>query len=116
MISVSIYRSTLVKHEACRNGLALYDAIAALLPEADKRRRRRIRIANWTPLHFIWLVQTGFGMWLAGRNLIPIANLYGANLSGANLERANLERAYRGSSPTVAGWRTSAAGYLEKDK
>ena len=33
MISVSIYRSTLVKHEACANGLALYDAIAAMLPE-----------------------------------------------------------------------------------
>ena len=94
-----------MKLGACAEGLALYDAIAALLPEADKRRRRRIRIASWTPLHFLWLARTPFGSWMAERNLIPGANLCGADLRGAD----------RGSSPPIDGWRTSAAGYLERD-
>ncbi len=61
----------------------------------------------------------GIAKYLYGANLSG-ANLERANLSGANLERANLsganlERAYRGSSTAVAGWRTSATGYLERD-
>lgn len=61
MISVTIHRKTLEKHEACAAGLALYDEIAALLPDSDARRDRRIRIANWTPLHSIWPYAAGCG-------------------------------------------------------
>lgn len=106
MISVTIHRKTLEKHEACKAGLALYDAIAAMLPESDARRDRRIRIANWTPLHSIWAYAAGYGafaQWLEVRGIIPHADLsrahlygaylYGVNLSGANLSRANLSRA-----------------------
>ncbi len=53
MITVTIYRKTLTSRDACTSGLALYDQIAALLPESDARRGRRIRIAKWTPLQSI---------------------------------------------------------------
>ena len=152
MISVTIYRSTLVRLGACNAGLALYDAIAALQPESDARRGRRIRIARWTPLHAVWIRcrYSSFAAWLEALDLIPRANLVGANLVRANLDGANLDGAnldgatlvranlagaylaganlryanldganldgaYRGSSSSIPGWRTSATGYLERD-
>jgi len=93
MISVTIHRKTLEKHGACADGLALYDAIAAMLPEDDARRHKRIRIANWTPLHSIWPYAAGcgsFARWLEDRGIIPRANLAGADLRGAYLRGANL--------------------------
>lgn len=123
MISVSIWRKTLEKHEACAGGLALYAAIAAQLPESDPRRDRRIRIADWTPLHAIWPYAAGYGAfarWLEERGLIPRAYLAGANLAranlaGANLARADLAGAYRGASPPIPGWRTLETGYLVRE-
>jgi hypothetical protein len=112
MISVTIYRSKLVRLGVWEDGLALYDAIAALQPESDPRRSKRLRIARWTPLHAIWLrsLNSSFASWLEIRGLIPRAdlrgadlrrvclrgvnldgaNLYGANLRGADLDGANL--------------------------
>lgn len=129
MISVTIHRKTLEKLEACKDGLALYDAIAALLPETDARRDRRIRIANWTPLHSIWPYVAGYGSlarWLEDRGIVPRAYLRGADLrgaylSGADLSRANLRgadllSAYRGSSSPIPGWRTASSGYLEREE
>ena len=51
---------------------------------------------------------------LSGANLSG-AYLSGADLTGANLTGANLTGAYRGSSPAINGWRTTATGYLERD-
>ena len=131
MISVSLYRKDLVAASACRQGLALYDQIAALQPTSDRLREKRLRVWRWTQLHTVWLheVCSGFAYWAEMRNLIPKANLWGANLSGADLSRASLSGAdlsgadlsvaylsgaYRPVDPP-AGWRTSAAGYLEKE-
>lgn len=94
MISVSIWRKTLVANCACSAGLALFDAIAAQQPESDPRRLRRIRISRWTALHWIMLVQAGFGEWCASRGIVPRADLRGADLYGANLGGANLAGAY----------------------
>ena len=85
MISVSIWRKTLEAQGACAEGLALFDAIAVQQPRTDPRRLRRIRIPRWTALHWIMLVQAGFGEWCATRGIVPRANLYGASLRGANL-------------------------------
>ncbi len=133
MITVSIYRSTLVKAGACSGGLALYDSCAAMQPKSDKRRKRRLRVARWSVLHTVWLhsVCSSFALWAEERNIIPRANLVGANLRGANLDGANLvganlvganldganlDGAYRSvHSPKVPGWRTLATGYLEKE-
>ncbi len=95
MISVSIWRKTLVRNEACRDGLALFDAIAEQQSESDPRRLERIRVRNWTPLHSIWArVGAGrFAQWCESRQIIPRADLSCANLSGANLSRADLSRA-----------------------
>ena len=152
MISVTIWRKTLVRHGACASGLALFDSIASMQPESDPRRLRRIRIPRWGALHWIMLVQAGYGEWLAARGIVPRADLYGANLSranltganltgadlyganlrgayltgadlsradltGANLYGANLRGAYRGhGQPPIPGWRTDAAGYLEREE
>jgi len=93
VISVSIWRKTLVANHACAEGLALFDAIAKQQPESDPRRLRRIRIPRWTALHWIMLVQAGFGEWCAARGIVPRADLYRAVLSGANLLGANLSGA-----------------------
>jgi hypothetical protein len=132
MISVSIWRKTLVANRACDAGLALFDAIAAQQPESDPRRLRRIRIPRWTALHWIMLVQADLGEWCATRGIVPRANLSGANLrgaglsyadlsgadlSGADLRGANLSGAYRGhGQPPIPGWRVTAPGYLERDQ
>ena len=132
MISVTIWRKTLVKLDACAEGIALFDAVADLQPESDPRRRRRIRVADWTQLHGAWLLcrHSLFARWLEDRSIIPRANLggaylYGANLRGADLgganlygadlRGANLGGAYRGPSSPISGWRTLATGYLERE-
>ncbi len=141
-ISVSIWRKTLVRHEACRDGLALFDAIAAQQPANDKLRLKRIRVRNWTPLHSIWAwaCAASFAQWCESRQIIPranltganlyLANLYlanltgadltgayltGANLTGANLNGADLSGAYRGTSPSIPGWHTLVSGYVKRE-
>lgn len=96
MITVTIHRRTLVEHDACAEGLALYDAIAAMQPETDARRHKRIKIANWTPLHSVWAIaagHSGFLWWLEDRGIVPRADLRGADLSGAYLGGADLRGA-----------------------
>lgn len=122
MISVTLWRRTLVAHDACPEGMALFELISGLQPENDARRLDRIRIRRWTPLHSIWPYVAGFGAfagWLENQGLIPRANLAGANLAGANLDGANLDGAnlagaYRGSSSSIPGWHTLTSGYLER--
>ena len=107
MISISLYRRELERLDACADGLALYDAIAALLPESDRLRHRRIRVARWTKLHSLWLYVAGYARlaaWLEREGLIPMADL----------SRADLSRAHRGSSTPIPGWRTDANGFLER--
>lgn len=100
MISVSIWRKTLVRLGACAEGLALFEAIAAMQPASDNLRLKRIRVARWTPLHAVWIRARypSFAAWLEHRDLIPRANLISADLSGADLISANL----RSASPTLA--------------
>lgn len=114
MISVPIWRKTLVRNDACKEGLALFDAIAAQQPETDARRLERIRIARWTPLHQIWgwVASAPFAQWMEHKGLIPRADLSRADLSGADLSGADLSRAYRGSSSPIPGWRTLVTGYI----
>jgi hypothetical protein len=126
VISVAVRRDELVRHQACADGLALFDRILA---QCGPRSRKlgRIYVREWTPLHWAWLLvnHCAFAGWLAEKGIVSRANLSGANLSGANLSGANLSGAnlswanlswaYRGSSSSIPGWRTSAAGYLERD-
>jgi hypothetical protein len=132
MITVSIWRKTLVSRKACPTGLALFDAIASMQPESDPRRMARVRV-GWTIAHQLWLATAypEFSPWLRGEGLIPWidlegasleganlarANLEGARLEGANLEGANLVGAYLGrSQPPPSGWHTLASGYLGRD-
>ena len=93
MITVTIWRKTLVRHGACEAGLALFDAIAAMQPESDSHRLRRIRLTRYGALHWIMLVQAGYGEWLASREIVPRADLSGADLSGAYLSGADLSGA-----------------------
>ena len=104
MITITIQRATLVKLQACTEGLALYDAIAAQQPASDARRSKRLRF-RYTPLHCVWLASAypGFASWLIARALVPLlslesANLRGANLGGANLYGANLYGANLGGA------------------
>ena len=153
MITVTITRAELVRHNACDDGLALFDAMAA--PGGTIT-------VDWTPLHAIWsrVAFPSFALWCEGEGIIPRADLRGADLRGADLEGANLRGAnlrganlrgadlrganlrgadlegadlrgadllgadlegadlrgaYRGSSPAIPGWTTSATGYLERD-
>jgi len=118
VITVTIHRTTLVRHNACAEGLALFDAIAALQPESDPRRLERIKVRHWTPLHSLWAIVAGhasFLRWAEEQGIVPRADLAGAYLAGANLAGANLAGAYRGSSPAVPGWRTLASGDLERE-
>ena len=86
MIYVSITKAELLKHEACDEGMRLFDAIAS----GDEW------VGKWTPLHSVWLATAypAFRAWLRHRGLIPITDLAHANLFGADLSGANLSRAY----------------------
>ncbi len=104
MITVTIHRSELERAGACADGLALYDAIAAMQPETDARRGKRLKV-RWTPLHRVWLsaAYPSFWWWLYERGLVAEsdlrwANLRGANLGGANLCGANLRGANLGGA------------------
>jgi hypothetical protein len=112
--AVTITRDGLVRHDACAGGLDLFDRIA---PSG------RLEIAEWTPLHAVWLAaaEPSHCGWLTSEGVIPSANLADANLvranlSYANLVRANLAGAYVGIGATPpAGWRTTASSYLERE-
>jgi hypothetical protein len=82
MIYVSITKSELEKHQACRKGMKLFASIAF----------GGEWVGQWTPLHAVWsaVAYPSFHGWLRENGIIPAANLYGANLSGADLSRANL--------------------------
>ena len=103
MISVTLWRKTIVRLGACPNGLALFDAIASGQSETDTLRRDRIKVANWTVLHSLWLAhaQPGFCGWLRDQGLIPIVNYRGADLGGADLGGA---RNWPSSRPIPDGW------------
>ena len=89
MISVSIWRKTLVRLHACADGLELFDTIASQQPDG---RRDRIRIARWTSLHGVWAWMTcaRFARWAEHRGIVPRADLRDANLRDADLRDADL--------------------------
>lgn len=115
MISVTLWRTALIRNGACNEEMSIFDQIASGQQSDDSLKNKRIRVRNWTMLHDMWLrVNYGsFASWLHSKRLLPTisyqsanliranldganlegANLYGANLEGANLVRANLEGA-----------------------
>jgi hypothetical protein len=121
-VTLRLRRAVLESHEACADGLALFDAIAT----------DGVVEVEWTPLAMTWIAvaHPGFAGWLRWRGLTPAslacanlygadlegANLYGANLGGADLRGANLEGAsLRGANLYGAGLRDAdlrgAIGY-----
>ena len=86
---VYLTRDDLVSRGACRDGLAMFDAIAAL-----RGKRRKIRL-EWSSLSWFWLEADGrrFASWLYGQGLVPMPSFRGANLRGANLRGADLRGA-----------------------
>jgi len=132
MISVSLWRSALERHDACSEGMALFEAIAAMQPATDKLRTKRIRVKNWTLLHQFWLVSAypRLAGWLRDEGLVPWisvrganlqganlygADLYGANLYGANLRGASLQGANYPIGDVPDGWTRGADGCLTRD-
>lgn len=101
MITVTISRRALKRAKACKDGLALFDRIAAMQPADDAKRLRRIKV-RWTPLAEVWLAVSApsFTGWLRQRNFIPRIDLYGADLRGADLGDANRSQ----FDPTITGW------------
>jgi uncharacterized protein YjbI with pentapeptide repeats len=104
MITVTLYRSDLIRNQACSDSLKIFDAIAGMQSVDDVRRDRRIKV-RWSPLHRVWLsaAYPHIWAWLYARGLVPdvylgtsnlrCADLSGADLSGANLRGANLRYA-----------------------
>lgn len=94
-VIIRIRRRDLVAAGACGEGLAVFDAIAAMQGRAGVVRWRA------TLLHQLWLAKAypSFCRWLIENGMIPpvfapeYADLRRADLTGANLYRANLEGA-----------------------
>ena len=84
---IYLRRSDLVTKNACREGLALFDAVAKL-----RGKRERIRL-EWSPLAYVWLARGGFSRWLFAHGMAPMPNLRGAYLRGADLSGAHLRGA-----------------------
>ena len=109
MLIIQLRRADLEREGACREGLALFDAIKAAQDDvrrATGRKPRRSLRVRWTLTHQLWMATAypQFFGWLGDVGLLPRAharsganlggaNLYGANLYGANLVRANLDGA-----------------------
>jgi hypothetical protein len=143
MISVTLHRKTLVRLDACEDGIALFDQIAAMQPASDPRRLKRIRVVRWTLAHQCWLLvgSPAFCEWMRRQGLIPWipmerADLRGADLRGADLQGAYLQgaclrgadlrgadlrgaclqgaRAHRPDGDPPDGWMRNRDGYLER--
>jgi len=86
---ITLFRSHLVAADACAEGLALYDAFAAL-----QGRTKSLRL-TWA--HLLWAAcdarSRGFVGWAQEMGLLPRFNLRGADLRDANLYGANLRSA-----------------------
>ena len=101
MLIIQLRRADLEREGACREGLALFDAIKAAQDDvrrATGRKPRRSLRVRWTLTHQLWMATAypQFFGWLGDVGLLPRAharsgaNLGGANLCGANLCGANL--------------------------
>ena len=100
MLTITLTRKELERHDACSDGLDLFDALKSWQDDVRAARalkpRRGLRL-EWTLLHQVWLAATypSHARWLQETGIIPPvhgrrANLAGANLAGANLRGANL--------------------------
>ena len=86
MIALALTIAELEAHRACARGLNAFRAAWG----------EELRIAEWTPLHSVWLAVAWptYVRWARKEGLIPGASLAGANLAGAYLARAYLAGAY----------------------
>ena len=82
--TVTIARADLIAHDACGDGFALYDAIAAEMSTPDE-----ITIP-WGPLAWLWCP---FSQWLYSCGLVPMPSFDGADLSSADMSSANMSGA-----------------------
>lgn len=108
MMSITITKKDLQKHNACPTGMQLFDRIAT----TNKNGGPTELVIEWTPLHDVWLAVAypGFASWLRDKKLIPIPDLGGADLRSANLSDADLGGAYGVAAPPE-GWKI-VNGYL----
>jgi len=80
--SITISRSDLLEHNACEDGLALFDSFA--------QGQEEITIP-WGTLEYLWLeAETKFASWLYFAKLAPLPNFSKLDLSGANLSSVDL--------------------------
>ena len=75
MYTVTITRKELESHNACADGLALFDAIA---PDGTLT-------IEWSPLCDAWLSVSWHARWLIDCRIVPRANLHRADLRRADL-------------------------------
>ena len=101
MINVKITRDELRQHNACANGMALFESIVAL-----QGHKRSIYIRDWTPLHMVWCASAypGFWQWCRDLNIVP----------QVTLTRANLTRAYYPYGDLPDTWERDGGGYLRR--
>jgi len=95
MIALALTIAELEAHRACARGLNAFRAAWG----------EELRIAEWTPLHSVWLAVAWptYVRWARKEGLIPGASLAGANLAGAYLAGASLAGAnLRGADLTGA--------------
>jgi hypothetical protein len=85
-VVVTLTLLTLRQHGACREGLAVFNAL-----RVAQGRRCSVRVV-WDLLAQLWFATNHreFCGWLRDRGLIPHVNAPNANLGGANLGGANL--------------------------
>jgi len=99
MIVIRIKRAKLVKLGACKEGLALFDAIKAGQDEVRARKGRKPRASlrlAWSLTAQLWAARDsgGFLGWLIDKGIAPrVSAGYGADLRGADLRGANLRGA-----------------------
>ena len=104
--SIYIYlrRSDLVAANACREGLALYDQIAAM-----RGKREKIRIP-WGPLAVSWLDARGnFGTWLVAHGIAPSTATAGDSGTATAGVRGTATAGYGGTA-TAGDGGTATAG------
>ena len=120
---VWISRQRLIDAGACREGLALFDALKSAQDERRSARGLRPRALlrlEWSTLAYLWLESEGrrFASWMFHCGIVPMPSFARANLGGANLGGANLGGAYLGGANLdgayLGDWERGPDGYARR--